>query len=511
MTRGRSRLDEWFARVFGDDQPTHVGTGWFSGTASIFFGALGLGAVACLHYPELLTQVDLRSRYPLPVMRALIQFVIGAGFLFGLLAALLRARKTLAVTGIGLSLTALLLGGADVPIDGAAGGRIYLGLDWFLLNLLLLAVIFVPLERLFPQRPAQEVFRPGWTTDTLHFFVSHLLVQVTTLLTVMPATVIASTAGSAWLHQAIQSQPLALQFVEVMIVADLGEYTTHRLFHAVPALWRFHAIHHSSVTLDWIAGSRLHLVDVVITRGFTLIPIVLLGFSPPAVYAYLVFVSFHAVFIHANVRFRGGWLERVLVMPRFHHWHHSAAPEAVDKNFAVHMPWIDRMFGTYHMPGDEWPTEYGIAGDPVPEGYAAQLVDPFTRAAGSNPSHAPPATRNADGRQRHDGARVGDKNVARVRHMTVKPPARVADQSRAEPGQGAGHDWPGGQPAPRHDPEYRQRRQPEQQRVRETDPEIARRERRGHDRAARGKRQERRGGDHRDGGASQGQVRRHRP
>jgi len=377
--RGRSRLDEWFARVFGDDQPTHVGTGWFSGTASIFFGALGLGAVACLHYPELLTQVDLRSRYPLPVIRALIQFVIGAGFLFGLLAALLRARKTLAVAGIGLSLTALLLGGADVPIDGAAGGRIYLGLDWFLLNLLLLAVIFVPLERLFPQRPAQEVFRPGWTTDTLHFFVSHLLVQVTTLLTVMPATVIASTAGSTWLHQAIQSQPLALQFVEVMIVADLGEYTTHRLFHAIPVLWRFHAIHHSSVTLDWIAGSRLHLVDVVITRGFTLIPIVLLGFSPPAVYAYLVFVSFHAVFIHANVRFRGGWLERVLVMPRFHHWHHSAAPEAVDKNFAVHMPWIDRMFGTYHLPGDEWPTEYGIAGDPVPEGYAAQLIDPFTR------------------------------------------------------------------------------------------------------------------------------------
>ncbi len=68
----------------------------------------------------------------------------------------------------------------------------------------------------------------------------------------MPATVIASTAGSAWLHQAVQSQPLALQFVEVMIVADLGEYTTHRLFHAVPALWRFHAIHHSSVTLDWM-------------------------------------------------------------------------------------------------------------------------------------------------------------------------------------------------------------------------------------------------------------------
>ena len=234
--RGRSRLDDWFARWFGDDQPTHLGTGWFSGTASIFFGTLGLGAVACLHYPELLTQADLRSRYPLPVMRALIQAVIGLGFLFGLLAALLRTRKALAVTGITLSLAALLLGGADVPLDNSSGAGVYLGLDWFLLNLLLLALIFMPLERLFPLRAAQAVFRPGWTTDTLHFFVSHLLVQLTTLLTVMPATVIVGAAGSGWIHQAVQSQPLWVQFLEVVIVADLGEYTIHRLFHAVPAL-----------------------------------------------------------------------------------------------------------------------------------------------------------------------------------------------------------------------------------------------------------------------------------
>ena len=377
--RGRSRLDDWFARWFGDDQPTHLGTGWFSGTASVFFGMLGLGAVICLHYPELLTQIDLRSRYPVPVMRAVIQAVIGLGFLFGLLAALLRSRKSLAVTGITLSMLALLLGGAHVTIDGETGGHVYLGLDWFLLNLLLLALIFVPLERLFPLRTEQDVFRPGWTTDTLHFFVSHLLVQLTTLLTVMPATAIVGAAGSAWIHQAVQSQPLWLQFLEVVVVADLGEYSIHRLFHAVPALWRFHAIHHSSVHLDWIAGSRLHVVDVVLTRGFTLIPIVLFGFSPPAVYAYLVFVSFHAVFIHANVRFRGGWLERLLVMPRFHHWHHSAAPEAIDKNFAVHLPWIDRVFGTYHLPEDRWPADYGIAGDPVSEGYVDQLVDPFRK------------------------------------------------------------------------------------------------------------------------------------
>lgn len=132
--------------------------------------------------------------------------------------------------------------------------------------------------------------------------------------------------------------------------------------------------------MDWLAGSRLHLVDIVITRALVLLPVVLLGFSMQAVYAYLVFVAAHAVFVHANVRFRFGWLENLLVTPRFHHWHHSAAAEAVNRNFAVHFPWLDRLFGTHYLPaGDRWPDDYGVAGDPVPIGYLAQLLYPVKR------------------------------------------------------------------------------------------------------------------------------------
>lgn len=379
MVRGRSRLDDWFSRTFGDDQPKRFGTGWASGTLSVFLGVLAVGAVACLHYPSLLTQPELRAHYPMGVVRALVQMVIGAGFLLGLLAAMLRRRSALGLTGVGLSLAASLAGGASVPIDGPVGGRTALGLDWFLLNLLLLAVVFVPLERIFPRRPEQGVFRPGWTTDTLHFFVSHLLVQLTTLLTVMPAEVLVRAAGGSWLPSLVRAQPVVLQWVEIVLVADLTQYAVHRLFHTLPVLWRFHAIHHSSVQLDWLAGSRLHLVDVLVTRSCTLVPLVLLGFAPAALYAYVVFVSFHAVLIHANLRGGGRWIERLVVLPRFHHWHHGAAPEAVDKNFAVHLPWIDRVFGTYHLPDGRWPEIYGIAGDPVPPGYAAQLVVPFRR------------------------------------------------------------------------------------------------------------------------------------
>ncbi len=94
------------------------------------------------------------------------------------------------------------------------------------------------------------------------------------------------------------------------------QYWIHRAFHHVPWLWRFHAVHHSSRVLDWLAGSRLHVVDVIATRGLVLVPVFLLGFSRGALYAYLVLVSFHAVFIHANVRFRFGWLDRVIATPR---------------------------------------------------------------------------------------------------------------------------------------------------------------------------------------------------
>ena len=373
-------LDATAARIFDDPEPTRFGTGWISGTASVFLGALGLGAVACFHFPELLTSPDVRARLPIPVIRTILQITIGSAFLLGLLSTLLRSRKVLGATGMALALAASLAGGGNVPVDGVVQtAPMYLGLDWFLLNILLLVLLFVPLERLWPLR-AQSIFRPGWTTDGVYFFVSHLLVQVSTLLTLMPARVLFSWGVNPALQAAVQSQPAAIQFLECVLVADLSEYWVHRIFHRTRWLWRFHAVHHSSTSMDWLAGSRLHIVDVVLTRGLTFVPLFLLGFDTAPLYAYLVFVSIHAVFIHANVSWSfPRWVEAVVVTPRFHHWHHGAEDAAIDKNFAVHLPWLDKLFGTYHAPAGEWPKEYGIAGNPVPEGFIAQLAYPAGR------------------------------------------------------------------------------------------------------------------------------------
>jgi sterol desaturase/sphingolipid hydroxylase (fatty acid hydroxylase superfamily) len=367
------------SRAWREDEGTRFGSGWISGVLAVTLGVAGLGAVLCLHFPALLTTPEMRARYPMDAVRFTIHLVLVGAFGAGVISAVLRRRKRLGLTGMALAVAAVVLGGSQVPVEAPVRAAPYLGLDWFLLNVLFLALLFVPVERLFPLRPAQPIFRFGWLTDLVHFGVSHLLVQVTVLLTMAPAAVFFAWAVDPRVQGAVAAQPAVLQFVEILVVADLTEYLVHRLFHRVPALWRFHQIHHSSRALDWLAGSRLHLVDIVVTRGLTFVPLFVLGFAPGPLYAYLVFVSLHAVWIHANVRFGLGPLGALLVTPRFHHWHHAADAEAIDRNFAVHLPLIDRLFGTYHCPADRWPAAYGIAGHPVPEGYFTQALYPLRR------------------------------------------------------------------------------------------------------------------------------------
>ena len=360
------------------------GSGWIAGVLSVTCGALGYGAVLCLLFPDLLTTPDGRALYPMGLVRFLIYVVLVVGFTLGLLSAILRKRKTLGLTGLALTTAATLLGGSGVEIQASVTGAHTVGLDWFLLNLFVLALLFVPLERIWARLREQPIFRRGWDTDLMYFAVSHLLVQVTVVLTMLPAAVFFRWAARAWLQESVAAQPQPLQFVEIVLVADLAEYVVHRAFHRVPFLWRFHAIHHSSRSMDWLAGSRLHLVDIVVTRGLSFVPLYVLGFATPAIYAYLIFVSFHAVFIHANVRFDFRPLDWVIVTPRFHHWHHAAHREAVDKNFAVHLPLIDRVLGTAYFPR-RWPERYGIAGDPVPEGFWRQLAAPFSSGTRTRP------------------------------------------------------------------------------------------------------------------------------
>ena len=164
-----------------------------------------------------------------------------------------------------------------------------------------------------------------------------------------------------------------------MFFTDLVQYWLHRAFHRVPALWRFHAVHHSAKSMDWIAGARMHFLEIIVLRGVTAIPMFTLGFDPAAIQIYLLIVYFYSAFIHANIGWNLKPVEPLVATPRFHHWHHGEEREAIDVNFAIHFPLFDRLFGTHHMPEGRWPKAYGIKGHPVPVGYWKQFLYPFQR------------------------------------------------------------------------------------------------------------------------------------
>ena len=362
---------------FGDAEATDFGTGWWSGVLSAFFGALSFGGVLCLHFPQLLSSPELRPHYPMHAIRLLLQGLIVGALVFGLVSSILRKKKVLALTGMLLAFAAAGLGGSSVPINETLKDGPAIGLDWFLLDLFLMALIYVPIERLWPQYRDQGTFRDQWTLDVVYFMSTHFPIQILSFLVLLPATQAAKFLAIPSFAQFIDKMPWLVQFFFAIVVADFAEWSIHWALHKVPFLWRFHSIHHSSKALDWIAGSRSHFVDDTLVRGFILVPL-MLGFSQTIILAYLIFVTLHATWTHCNFRPNARWLEPYLVMPRYHHWHHSSQKEAIDKNFAIHFPWIDRLFGTYYFPA-EWPVAYGLDAEEIPRGFIRQTYEPFIR------------------------------------------------------------------------------------------------------------------------------------
>ncbi|HEX4853683.1 sterol desaturase family protein [Arenimonas sp.] len=364
---------------------TRTQRSWMA-SISAALGLLSLVAVACFHFPELLTSRDFRAVYSESFARRLLLAGLVAAFLLGTLAILRGRDRRVALAGVGSATLAVLLGGADIQLDDIGQTPWSLGLDWFVVSLLFSALVFIPLEKTLGRIP-QSPLRPGWRTDVGYFFLSHVLVQFILIVVTTWTSTVAALAAFPPLQAAIQWLPTWAQFLLAVLVADLAQASLHRAYHRVPFLWRFHAVHHSSEHMDWLAGSRMHLLEIVLTRGFVLLPLVVLGFAPGAINAYVILVGLQAVLAHANLGVRFGWLEHVLVLPRYHHWHHARREDFVDANYAIHLPLVDRLMGTHRLPADgSWPAEYGIL-DPteVPRGLWRQHFTPFLQRKATRP------------------------------------------------------------------------------------------------------------------------------
>ena len=180
-----------------------------------------------------------------------------------------------------------------------------------------------------------------------------LLVDLALVRVIAPGAVIAvalaAEAQGAGLLNALRA-PAWIALPLAVVLLDLAIYFQHVMFHAVPALWRLHRVHHADLEFDLTTGTRFHPLEILISVGIKCAVVAAIGAPAAAVLAFELLLNATAMFNHANASLPAGverWLRRLVVTPDMHRVHHSVRYEESSSNFGFNLPWWDRAFGTY--------------------------------------------------------------------------------------------------------------------------------------------------------------------
>ncbi|MGY3804936.1 sterol desaturase family protein [Pigmentibacter ruber] len=353
------------------------GEGKISGYISIFLSILAFFAIFCFKFPELLTTSDLREIYTAEIMRSVLFTVIIISFLFALLSFILSRKKTLTIISFVILTLTIYFEGLTIQGRAVEKTSWSLGLDWLLIDLLLMSIIFIPFEIVFPKYKDQELFHSEWKTDLIYFVVGHLLIQFLSVAIKIPAQIFFGKLNLEFIQNFIDTLPFFIELILALFIVDLFQYWIHRFYHSFEYTWRFHSIHHSTIHMNWLAGSRIHLLEILVTRSFTFIPIYILNFSPITFNTLIVIIAIHSVFIHSNIKIEFKYLKYIITSPQYHFWHHCIETKYYGKNYAILFPFLDIIFGTFYLPSKNWPSGTGVHNGNYPEGYLKQFIYPF--------------------------------------------------------------------------------------------------------------------------------------
>jgi len=203
-------------------------------------------------------------------------------------------------------------------------------------------------EAVAPRRRAAFTRRARWPHNLGLLVLNGVLLRF-----VAPGAAIAvAIAGEAhgWGLVNALALPAWLAVPLAIVLLDLAVYFQHVTFHAVPALWRLHRVHHTDLDFDVTTGTRFHPIEILVSTLIKMAAVAAIGAPAVAVLVFEVLLNATAMFNHANGRLPVSldrWLRLAVVTPDMHRVHHSIVYNETNSNFGFNLPWWDRLFGTY--------------------------------------------------------------------------------------------------------------------------------------------------------------------
>ena len=240
-------------------------------------------------------------------------------------------------------------------------------------------LVVAAFERIQPYRPDWNHSKGDLLTDAL-YLPTYLGVNDVIEPFVRGATVAVGVALSEALGIGLWpgDWPVFGQLALACVVVEAFDYWPHRLLHEIPALWRFHAVHHNPKRVYWLNATRAHPVEVAFRGIVNVIPLALLGAGPDVIALVAVANAVLGVYQHANIDFALGPLSWIFSVGEMHRWHHSVRLEEANSNYGSNFLFWDVVFGTrFRDTSREGPEEVGIAHDDLPRQWWLQLAAPF--------------------------------------------------------------------------------------------------------------------------------------
>src|SRR6201986_3618708 len=240
---------------------------------------------------------------------------------------------------------------------------------YYTTGLLVLSVfIFIWLERKYPYTEGMPVFRDGFWVDLIWYtFIQSYFLKIFIFdYLIEPMRRSWHLESMHWLDH----WPIALQVLLFLVIHDFYIYWFHRAQHHSKLLWRTHEAHHSNTEVDWLAGTRSHIVEIIINQTIEFAPIVLLGANPIVVPIKALIDAVWGMYIHSNIDVRSGKLQYFINGPEMHQWHHANDRAVFYANYSTKFAIWDWLFGTAYLPGKK-PAEFGLYYD-YPKDYFLQ-------------------------------------------------------------------------------------------------------------------------------------------